>query len=319
MHFTNMESSLTAAHQPPSTHCLSHTPNDPSIPHAPISGWKRVCADVLASVAGSAACVYTGQPFDTIKVRLQLSPLTQSTSLLSIMRSAVTENGIQALWRGSSPAFLGALLENGVAFTTNGMLQRLLKDKDWMNDSSSLGRYFFSGAVTGAATALVLCPCDVAKCRAQASIVQNGSYSGMSVIVTSILRSKGVAGLFQGMTAQFVRDVPFYTAFFGSYQIISEALQKHTDLPDTSVYFLAGGFAGQIGWLTSIVPDTIKSRIQTSDAPSGIIRTAKDIFRAYGWRGFFAGIEVALIRAFPANAALFVGYELTREVLEDVL
>lgn len=30
--------------------------------------------DVIASVVGSAACVYTGQPMDTIKVRTQVQP-----------------------------------------------------------------------------------------------------------------------------------------------------------------------------------------------------------------------------------------------------
>ena len=143
--------------------------------------------------------------------------------------------------------------------------------------------------------------------------------------------------------------------------------------------------AGQIGWIVSIAPDVVKSTIQTSDRPLGIIETTKQIIAARGVRGLFAGIEVrefigkstwqiftnlgfyrlrfcvafdlveaeriqilfdfssfnfiisvntmqfstsyvsfklmkfyvkvAVIRAFPANAALFVGYELTRKLL----
>lgn len=76
-------------------------------------------------------------------------------------------------------------------------------------------------------------------------------------------------------------------------------------------------FAGQAGWLASIVPDTVKSRIQTSANPLSFSLTAKEILSTRGWRGFFTGVEVALVRAFPANAALFVGYELTRELLGD--
>ena len=34
----------------------------------------NISKDVLASAIGSAACVYTGQPFDTIKVRMQCVP-----------------------------------------------------------------------------------------------------------------------------------------------------------------------------------------------------------------------------------------------------
>ena len=36
-------------------------------------------------------------------------------------------------------------------------------------------------------------------------------------------------------------------------------------------------------------------------------------------KGFIRGIEVAIIRAFPANAALFVGYEYTKKTLNTIL
>ena len=45
----------------------------------------------------------------------------------------------------------------------------------------------------------------------------------------------------------------------------------------------------------------------------------QSIYRARGFRGFFVGLEVAIVRAFPANAALFVGYELTKELFESTL
>jgi Mitochondrial carrier protein len=79
--------------------------------------------------------------------------------------------------------------------------------------------------------------------------------------------------------------------------------------------FTIHSFAGQIAWAMSIAPDTIKSRIQTSTLPLSIISTAQEITRVQGLRGLFTGIEVALFRAFPANAALFVGYELSRDLM----
>lgn len=73
--------------------------------------------------------------------------------------------------------------------------------------------------------------------------------------------------------------------------------------------------AGQIAWTASIAPDSVKSVIQTSAAPKSIRETARDIYLTKGARGFFAGLGVAVVRAFPANAALFVGYEYTRRLL----
>ena len=47
--------------------------------------------------------------------------------------------------------------------------------------------------------------------------------------------------------------------------------------------------AGQAAWIISIAPDTIKSRIQTSLEPMGIVATARSIIKAHGVRGLFAG------------------------------
>eukprot|EP01036_Dinobryon_divergens_P004766 gene4766-6324_t len=61
--------------------------------------------DVFASIVGSAACVYTGQPFDTVKVRMQVHPGEFSSPVQCFYRTFVGE-GLTALWRGSLPAFL---------------------------------------------------------------------------------------------------------------------------------------------------------------------------------------------------------------------
>ncbi len=47
------------------------------------------------------------------------------------------------------------------------------------------------------------------------------------------------------------------------------------------------------------------------------IATARSVYNSSGMIGFFTGIEVALVRAFPANAALFVAYEMSRSFLSS--
>lgn len=76
-------------------------------------------------------------------------------------------------------------------------------------------------------------------------------------------------------------------------------------------------FAGQLGWVMSIAQDTIKSRIQTSSSPINIRAAVRDILQTKGSRGLFAGVEAALIRAFPSNAALFVAYEMSRKIFAN--
>jgi hypothetical protein len=135
---------------------------------AAIAPWKEVLFDVAASIIGSAACVYAGQPFDTIKVRLQVNP-TKYTGLVICFRQTIAE-GVSSLWRGSVPAFIGALSENAVAFATSGLLKRLLHNAGMEHDNKPLYMPFLTGGITGMFSAIVLCPCDVLKCRAQVNI-----------------------------------------------------------------------------------------------------------------------------------------------------
>ena len=51
----------------------------------------------------------------------------------------------------------------------------------------------------------------------------------------------GVGGLYTGIVAQVVRDIPFYASFFGSYDIFCRLLKKNTTWNDTSIYFVSGG------------------------------------------------------------------------------
>ena len=274
----------------------------------------HVIKDVIASCVGSAACVYSGQPFDTVKVRMQVQPGEFKNAFHCFQRTFSGE-GVTALWRGSVPAFIGALSENAVAFAINGSLKRLMNVLRGSKEGKSSNEPYICGGLTGACTAVVLCPCDVIKCRAQLSRAQ-GKAATFREILGQTLKAQGVRGLYTGFSCQILRDIPFYASFFGSYEAFCTLFKKNTSWSDTTIYFVSGGLAGQIAWVVSIAPDSIKSKIQTSVNPTSINSTARQILAERGFRGFFAGIEVAIIRAFPANAALFVGYEITRSLLD---
>lgn len=279
--------------------------------------------DVSASIIGSALCVYTGQPFDTIKVRIQCSPET-FVNPLTCLRRTISEEGVLALWKGSIPALMGALSENAMAFGVNGIILRSLSFlRENKQSELSIYKSYISGAITGAFTASVLCPCDVLKCRAQMLQLQSGSHTQIKLknVFLDIYRIQGIRGVFIGYQAQTIRDILFYATFFGSYDSMTNYCKNNWSLNESTVYLLCGGIAGQIGWLASIVPDTIKSRIQTSSLNNipKINQVAKDIYLKQGIRGFFSGVGVAVIRAFPANAALFLGYELSRKAMNNIL
>jgi hypothetical protein len=229
---------------------------------------------------------------------------------LHCFQRTLVEEGAVALWRGSVPALTGAITENCIAFALNAQLKRYIREEDF----SVYSRPLITGGITGFITSLALCPSDVVKCRAQAVRGSEGNVSIFS-IVTNILKSRGVPGLFQGVTLQVMRDTPFYAAMFGSYDVICHLMKKYTSIQEHAVYFVAGGVAGQVAWATTMPLDVIKSVVQTSDDKNVTTASvAKDIYRRQGVRGLFRGLTTAVVRAFPANAALFVTYEAVKKL-----
>ncbi len=81
--------------------------------------------------------------------------------------------------------------------------------------------------------------------------------------------------------------------------------------------YLAGGFGGAFAWSLAFPMDTIKSRIQISPNNSSIHQVFSEIFKASGWRGFYRGWTAAVLRAFPANAGLILGYESVLKLLKS--
>lgn len=76
--------------------------------------------------------------------------------------------------------------------------------------------------------------------------------------------------------------------------------------------------AGIANWIVSIPPDVIKSRWQT--APEGTYKNMADVFfqlvRKEGPGALFKGLGPAMVRAFPANAACFLGVEVSKKFLD---
>ena len=88
---------------------------------------RDVTRDIFSASIGSVACCYTGQPFDTVKVRMQTNPLAYP-SVLFTTRSIMTNEGIAAFWKGAVPTAMGMVAENAMAFGVNEALKRTFPD-----------------------------------------------------------------------------------------------------------------------------------------------------------------------------------------------
>lgn len=280
--------------------------------------------ETLSGSFGSVCCVMAGQPFDVVKLRLQThvaESYARATGLASCFSSIIRREGCRALWKGATPALASAFVENSIVFTMNGVFKRVLAGSGHTKELTLVQNSCAAG-LAGFFSSTAMCPAEVVKCRLQ--FAQSTSLKPLPILA-EVLRTQGLQGLFQGWTALVCRDVPYNAVFFGSYEGLCRLICQWRDKVDDHGFaqkvqmnqleiLLAGGGAGAIGWTLVFPADVVKSRLQSgafgaSSMPPSFGRMLLKIFREEGLVAFRSGWGAAVLRAFPANAALFLGVE----------
>jgi len=134
---------------------------------------------------------------------------------------------------------------------------------------------------------------------------------GQLACAKHIVRSEGARGLFKGTLITYARDVPSFATYFLVYDFFRQKL-KAWGLFGT---VMSGSLAGIAGWTIAIPLDVIKTRHQSDPVSKSAITNALQLYKLVGFRGFFLGSGPILLRAGPANAAAFLGYEVAIKVI----
>jgi hypothetical protein len=201
---------------------------------------RSVTRDIFSASLGSVACCYTGQPFDTVKVRMQTSP-SSYPSVLYTAKSIMTNEGVSAFWKGAVPTSMGMIAENTMAFSVNEALKRAFPDVGRSREDPTkrpdLVRPFLMGAVTGCCSATVLLPSEIVKAKTQ--VVVGSMNSSSAEVYKQMIKRQGMRSLFVGFDAQIMRDMPFYAFFFGTYELNCYLFRTYIpSMPEELNYFM---------------------------------------------------------------------------------
>lgn len=281
---------------------------------------RDVTRDIFAASIGSVACCYTGQPFDTVKVRMQTKP-EAFPSVYFTSRSILVNEGAAALWKGAVPTAMGMVAENAMAFGVNEALKRTFPDeaKEDPTKRPDLIKPFLMGAMTGCCSATVLLPSEIVKAKTQVAVGNIGTSS--ADIYKKMIQRQGFRSLFVGFDAQIMRDAPFYAFFFGSYELNCYLFRTYVpSMPEELNYFMSGGFAGMLGWSAAMPFDVPKTNVQASWDSRVVGSYFPEFIRIARERGplaLYTGLIPTIARAFPANAALFLGVEMGKKLFDQ--
>lgn len=285
---------------------------------------KQASIDFIAGCNGGIACVLTGQPLDTVKIKMQTYSSIYKSSFSCFWDTAKNE-GFRGLYAGSTPAIVSNVMEHSALFLFYGQCQIAVarfNNIDRIENLSTLQKGF-AGSLCSFFLGIFLCPPELIKCRLQTARELHGSTTSITMLSTvkDVFRKEGFFGFYQGFSALLLREIPANFFYFGGYEGMKELLRSPEEENSQVAAWkliLSGGVGGMTYWGSIYPIDVVKTKIQIWDgegAKPSLLRVAKNTFKQDGIGAFYRGIGPTLIRAFPANASIFLAYEYTKDFL----
>lgn len=293
-------------------------------------GYKEYLAGLLAGVS----TVVVGHPFDTVKVKLQkhnteANGIKYKSGLHCTARILKTE-GVKGLYRGATSSFIGMAFESSLIFGIYSQSKKALQG-GVQSDKPQPSVIIPAAAFGGTIISFVLCPSELVKCRMQVqgtdSLVPTSSkYQSPLDCVAKTFKSDGVTGIFRGGFTTLLRESIGNAVFFCTYEHLryyihaklKDSSRDPSNLVDIGVGVVTGGLSGIACWSAVLPLDVAKTIIQTTQCKSSTrnpFRILKSIHTRAGLKGCYAGFGPTVVRAFPANAAAIVSWELAIKVL----
>uniref|UniRef100_A0A8C6VH42 Mitochondrial glutamate carrier 1 n=1 Tax=Naja naja TaxID=35670 RepID=A0A8C6VH42_NAJNA len=293
----------------------------------------------IAGLIG-VTCVF---PIDLAKTRLQNQQNGQRmyTSMSDCLIKTIRSEGYFGMYRGAAVNLTLVTPEKAIKLAANDFFRyHLAKD----GGKLTLPKEMLAGCGAGTCQVIVTTPMEMLKIQlqdagriaaqkksmigqAQLSPSSTGTGAAESVVETrmtamqitrDLLRSKGIAGLYKGLGATLLRDVPFSIVYFPLFANLNKLGQKSPEVKAPFyVSFLSGCAAGSTAAVAVNPCDVIKTRLQSlqrgvnEDTYSGIIDCARKIWRNEGPLAFFKGAYCRALVIAPlfgiAQVVYFIG------------
>ncbi|XP_016426269.1 mitochondrial glutamate carrier 1-like, partial [Sinocyclocheilus rhinocerous] len=254
-------------------------------------------------------CVF---PIDLAKTRLQNQQNGSRlyTSMSDCLIKTIRSEGYFGMYRGAAVNLTLVTPEKAIKLAANDFFRyHLSKD----GQKLTLPREMLAGCGAGTCQVIVTTPMEMLKIQlqdagriaAQRKLMPQAVTPGGPVEVKSptamqltrqLLKEKGIAGLYKGLGATLLRDVPFSIIYFPLFANLNNLGKRGADGPAPFyVSFISGCIAGSTAAVAVNPVDVIKTRLQSltrgsqEDTYSGVTDCIRKILRHEGPTAFLKG------------------------------
>ncbi|XP_023579716.1 mitochondrial glutamate carrier 2 isoform X2 [Octodon degus] len=267
----------------------------------------------LAGLVG-VTCVF---PVDLAKTRLQNQRGTDAyRGMTDCLMKTVRAEGFLGMYRGAAVNLSLVTPEKAIKLAANDFFRDLLMED---GRQRNLKMEMLAGCGAGMCQVVVTCPMEMLKIQLQdagrvagcpqglaAEPASSRSYStgsapahkrpSATLIAWELLRAQGLAGLYKGLGATVLRDIPFSIIYFPLFANLNNlGVSEHTGKASFVHSFGAGCVAGSVAAVAVTPLDVLKTRIQTlkkglgEESYSGVLDCARKLWTREGPAAFMKG------------------------------
>jgi len=265
-----------------------------------------IIKDLLSGYMGGIAYVLSGQPLDIVKVRFQS---LNEKSIFKSAKSIWKNEGLLSFWKGSFFPLITVGLSMSILFTANELTKEAYRSITKRTQLKAY-EYFLIGGIAGTLYGLFVSPIEHVKVRMQIQKSSKPLYRNSIDCANTIVRKYGVKALFKGTWVTLAREFIGCGVYFMTYFCLKDKYHVESN----GLTMLIGGVSGVLEWNAIFALDNLKTKMQTDDFVKPIYRRG-NYSKVVVLRDLCKGYLPGMIKAFPANAATFLAYELTGKYL----
>jgi len=228
-------------------------------------GWDLFLWGGISTACGELSTI----PIDVVKVRMQVEHLTTKgndmtrPSMINTLINTVRNEGVMALYLGTSPAIWRQLLYGGLRIGLYEPIKKLLNGNKKEEEKISFINKLLAGIISGAIGAGLCTPTDVIKIRMQARNYFKTRYNSIFHALTTIWHEEGLRGLYKGVIPTSSRAAVIAASELAVYDESKHVIQSSRLLDDGFPTHLAASLvSGLIATFFAAPIDFIKTRMQ---------------------------------------------------------
>ncbi|CAO1412518.1 unnamed protein product [Diamesa tonsa] len=183
----------------------------------PLTIYERFVAGACAGCVSQSA-IY---PLEVLKTRLALRKTGQYASIMDAAKKIYGGEGVRSFYRGYIPNMLGIIPYAGIDLA----VYETLKKKYLSNHSEQEAPQIWLLLACGSASSTLgqVCSYPLALVRTRLQAQASKDYT-MSTVFKRIIHQEGLAGLYRGITPNFIKVLPAVSISYVVYEYSSRAL-----------------------------------------------------------------------------------------------